>query len=421
MFKTTKGAFLRSLETAAKFTLNHKDMPILKYLKIDGKNGKVYATDLECEAVCNFKCDHSQQVQVDEITIPDFRREDLAELTVKQLSELMGPESKGKKKDEIIEFILKFQGENPIKSEKVIEISDEFMVDASLIKIVKALPIENEDEITIKIVDHYLGKPLGITFNDIKAVFVNQVDIDDFPSVRISGFPDFVCEITGSDVTSVAKACTTNKSEKRVHMISLYIDAAKGMMCGCDGKRLHTRHIESCGKNIMIPVFPMRKIATISTGKIMIGESKGISKIVADGNTFLIMNNQGEYPNYEIILNSVCPDKAEFETVRLVESLKQAVAMTSSNFTGIIFDINNEGAKISYVNPERGELEIEGIPCSIGIGIKAQFAVDPLFVMDAISLSDEHSIWSISKQEKGVGPIVISHGEFKNVVMPMKH
>lgn len=417
MFKTTKGAFLRSLETAAKFTANRQTLPILKYLKIDGKNGKVHGTDLECEAICNFKCDHTQQVQVDEITIPDFRREDLAEITVKQLSELMGPESKGKKKDEIIEFILKFQAENPIKSESVIEISDEFMVDASLIKIVKALPMENEDEITIKIVGHpCTGYPLGITFNDIKEVFVNQVGVDEFPSAQAPKFPEFVCEINGKDVVHVAKACTTDKAEKRVHLTSLYFDCKKGTVCGCDGRRIHTKHIESCGENVLIPVEPMRKIASFATEKIMIGVSNGMSKVVVDGNIFIIMNNQGDYPDYETILKYESND-AEFDTKRLVESLKQAVSMVSGDFKGVTFDINDEGAKISYVNPERGELEIEGIPCSIGIGIKAQFAINPAYILDAISLNDEKSLWSISKEH---GPVVVRHGEFQNVVMPMK-
>jgi len=418
MFKTTKGAFLRALETSAKFTVKRKEMPILQYLKVDGKNGKVHATDLETEAICSFKSEHSQQVQVDEITVPDFRREDLAELTVKNLSELMGPESKGKKKDEILEFILKFQAENPIKSERVIEISDEFMVDTSLIKIVKALPLKNEDEITIKIVAHECtGYPLGITFNDIKEVYVNQVRVDDFPENQVEAFPEFVCEISGKDVAHVARACSTDKQEKRVHIISLLIDSKKGMVCGCDGKRLHTRKIESCGENsIMIPVEPMKKIAAIATEKMMIGTSKGITKIVADGNTFIIMNNQGEYPNWEDILKSEGND-AEFDAKKLIESLKQAVSMVSDSFKGVNIDINNDGAKISYVNPVRGELEIEGIPCSVGIGVKANFSIDPAFLLDAISISEEKSLWSIGKN---YGPVIVSFGEFKNIVMPMK-
>ena len=266
-------------------------------------------------------------------------------------------------------------GENPYK---LYDVPGETVLTpvANLLKAVKAVP-KKQETVSLEVVTENGGPPYLLVNGTISIVACGNPD--DFPELpkfphKSLAYPkywdqdntrgyDILTKNNLSQVSGVNGAA----DEKRAYITGMFFDFENMNLVSTDGNRLHVSDMPNNNglpydENILVP---KSFIGLLLDAKL----KNQIGNFTYDGNryVFVEIDNgyvytrilEGEYPDYVEFMKDIdrtdnilaVSDKAE-----LVETIKEANAITNQEYKGIVINLNAK-CQITSVNPEIGEFK----------------------------------------------------------------
>jgi DNA polymerase-3 subunit beta len=200
-------------------------------------------------------------------------------------------------------------------------------------------------------------------------------------------------------------------------------------MVSSDGHRLSimSKETKSAAQLQLNPVtlIPRRGVQEIrkfteerDSFKLGIEKKKAVLK--SDDSLLIIRIMEGEFPNFENLLNVMSMDNViKINRILFLESLKRINLFTEEMFHAIKFEINNNQLILTSQNADfgsaRDEMEVEYSGDSLSLGFNCRYFIEALQVMEAEIIqasisSDESPCLITSEDDEG----------FLSIIMPMK-
>lgn len=264
-------------------------------------------------------------------------------------------------------------------------------------------------------------------------VGMNPEDFPDIPKVEevdflIMNSESFKKMIEKSIVISVAG------DEKREHMIGVSMERlSRGRekiirMVSTDIKRLSTVDY-LCDKNSNFSeaeniIIPKKGLAEVNKfleieGDVNLGVKGNHFIVKKDNETIIINLLEGEFPQYHDLLNIDDSFDVEFDRNLLLMMLKRMAIITSDEYRGVTFNLENNELIIRATNPNVGESKE-----SISIDFdreKVEVAFNPRYFIEALNYIESDKVLLNIKDNESACIIRGDEEElYINIIMPMK-
>ena len=264
-------------------------------------------------------------------------------------------------------------------------------------------------------------------------VGMNPEDFPDIPKIKGVDFftinsESFKKMIEKSIVISVAG------DEKREHMIGVNLERISEnkepiiRMVSTDIKRLSMVDY-LCDKNSNVDkadniIIPKKGLAEVN--KFL--ETEGDVDLGVKDNHFIVKNNnetiiinllEGEFPQYHDLLNIDDSYDVEFDRDLLLMMLKRMSIITSDEYRGVIFHLENNELMIRATNPNIGESKEQ-----IAISFEREMveaAFNPRYFIEALNYIETKKVLLNIKDNES--PCIVRSGKdavYLNIIMPMK-
>jgi len=172
----------------------------------------------------------------------------------------------------------------------------------------------------------------------------------------------------------------------------------------------------------LIPRKGVQEISKFCDGKntILFGIEKKQAVLKNDDSLLIIRLMEGEFPNYQSILNLISRDNfIKINKLQFLESLKRINLFTEELFNAIKIEINKNKLMLSSQNPDYGsakdefDISYDGEPLTLGFNCR--YFIDTLQVIEGTEINAY-----INSNES---PCLITSDEddgFLSIIMPMK-
>jgi DNA polymerase-3 subunit beta len=264
-------------------------------------------------------------------------------------------------------------------------------------------------------------------------VGMNPEDFPDIPKVEDVDFfkinsESFKKMIEKSIIISVAG------DEKREHMIGVNLERLSEKneqifrMVSTDIKRLSKvdylcddQSNFKTGENIIVPkkgLSEVNKFLEIE-GDVDLGVKGNHFIVKKDNETIIINLLEGDFPQYHDLLNIDDSFDVEFDRSLLLMMLKRMSIITSDEYRGVIFNMENNELIIRATNPNVGESK-EKISISFDRE-KVEAAFNPKYYIEALNYIETDKV--LLNIRDGESPCIVRSEKdagYLNIIMPMK-
>lgn len=308
------------------------------------------------------------------------------------------------------------QGSIAINSRKFFEIVRDFPNETLVINEVDNRWIEIGNE---KVMYHIVG-----------------LNPDDFPDAPvIEDIPFFEVESQKlKKMIEKALIIGAPSDDKRAHITGIYFERKKEndekliRMVSTDGSRLA---LSECrlkmdatfveGPGILIPKKALQEVNKFleTVGNVQIGVKDNNFVIKKDVEIIIVRLLEGDYPDYDEIIERENGHIIAFEKRTFLMMLKRMSILSSDDYKAAIFDFSKERLNISAANPDFGEskedMEIEFE------GEEMKVAFNPKFFIDTINVIEGDTVFLyLSGEEKPCLIFDKDDNSFLSAVMPMR-
>jgi DNA polymerase-3 subunit beta len=222
--------------------------------------------------------------------------------------------------------------------------------------------------------------------------------------------------------------------DKRAHMIGVYFerkeenDKKRIRMVSTDGSRLalaeclfqdDAKFLE--GPGILIPKKALQEVNKFleSVGEVKIGIENNNFVIKKDAEIIIVRLLEGDYPEYDEIIERENGHIIALEKKRILMMLKRMSILSSEEYKAAIFDFSKEKLIISAANPDFGEskedMEIQFEGDNMKIAFNPRYFIDTINVIEGDTV-----ILYLSGEEQPCLVFDKDDNSFLSAVMPMK-
>ncbi len=264
-------------------------------------------------------------------------------------------------------------------------------------------------------------------------VGMNPDDFPDIPKVEDINFFTINSEffkkmIEKSIIISVAG------DEKREHMIGVNLERISEnkeqiiRMVSTDIKRLSmvdylcddTSNFNK-GDNIIIPKKGLAEVHKFleTEGSVDLGVKANHFIVKKDNETIIINLLEGEFPQYHDLLTIDDSFDVVFDKNLLLMMLKRMAIITSEEYRGVVFHLENNELTIRATNPNIGESK-EKINILFEREV-VEAAFNPRYFIEALNYIETEKVFLNIKN--GESPCIVRSGKdavYLNIIMPMK-
>lgn len=307
------------------------------------------------------------------------------------------------------------EGSIAINARKIFEIVRDFPSEDILMTEVENRWIEIDN----KNIEYHL---MGMNPADFPAIpRVEDVDFFEVDSAALKNMIEKTLVIGPSD-------------DKRAHIVGVFFERINTgtekliRMVSTDGSRLSTVDIVfdndtdlPLGPGIIIPKKGLSEVNKFlaESGTVQLGLKENNFIVRKDSETIIIRLLEGEFPAYKDIIVKGKTNAIRLDRQLFLMMLKRMSILSSDNYKGVIFNLNENSLIVNSTNPEIGESKEE---MNISYeGAKMQIAFNPRYFIDSLNVIDDKSvILNIENEEK---PCLIEGEQDKNflsVIMPMR-
>ena len=172
---------------------------------------------------------------------------------------------------------------------------------------------------------------------------------------------------------------------------------------------------------IIIPKKGLNEVAKFLSieGTVGIGIQNNYFIVKKDTETIIIRLLEGEFPQYDEIIQKKENYNIVLQRNRFIMMLKRMSILSSENYKGAVFDFNDNLLTVTATNPEIGEskesMEIEYERSAIKVAFNPKFFIEILNVIES-----ENVLLNIIDEEK---PCIIEGQDdpsYLSVIMPMR-
>ena len=285
--------------------------------------------------------------------------------------------------------------EAKVKSEGVITINS-----SKFYEIIKEYPF---DLIPIKEIENRWVE-IGENDTQYNIVASNYENFPETPVIEDINFIDIKC----SDIkkmVEVTSSITYAQDEKRMYMLGVLIEKTgteeekKLKIVSTDSKRLHCYEFEYQGEiefpeeNLLIPkkAFPeIGKFVTNKEGNVKFGLKDNHVIVSKDNEILMIKLFEGEYPDYNRLLNTENMIGINMEKNMFNTMLRRLSILTSEQYKSIILKFENNELISTINNPEIGDFK-DKLKIDYS-GEKIESAFNPKYFMDALKIIDNENL-----------------------------
>jgi DNA polymerase III subunit beta len=312
--------------------------------------------------------------------------------------------------------IVEIQGAIALNARKLYEIVRDFPNDTLLVNEVDNKWIEIGNE---KVMYHIVG-----------------LNPDDFPDAPVVENIEFF-EVASQKLKKMIEKTLivgSPSDDKRAHITGIYferkIENGKRLirMVSTDGSRLALAELlfkEDAifieGPGILIPKKALQEVNKFleSIGDVKVGVKDNNFIIKKDAEIIIVRLLEGDYPEYDEIIERENGHIIALEKRRFLMMLKRMSILASEDYKAAIFDFSKERLIISAANPDFGEskedMEIEFE------GDNMKIAFNPRFFIDTINVIDGNTvILYLSGEERPCLVFDKDDNSFLSAVMPMR-
>ena len=262
------------------------------------------------------------------------------------------------------------------------------------------------------------------------------MDPEEFPDIPKVADVDFLIMKSASFKKMIEKSIVISVAgdEKREHMIGVNLERISDKkekiirMVSTDIKRLSmvdylcdkTSNFTK-GEDIIIPKKGLAEVNKFleTEGDVQLGVKGNHFIVKKDNETIIINLLEGEFPQYQDLLNIDDGFDVEFDRNLLLMMLKRMAIITSDEYRGVGFHLENNELIIRATNPNVGESK-ENISIAFDRE-KVEVAFNPRYFIEALNyIESEKVLLNIKDNES---PCIV-RGEkntgYINIIMPMK-
>ncbi|MFO7885267.1 MAG: DNA polymerase III subunit beta [Desulfobacteraceae bacterium] len=239
-------------------------------------------------------------------------------------------------------------------------------------------------------------------------------DYEKFPKTPIIEDVSFI-EVKSQVFKKMVAAASVigfKSEEKRIYVMGALfekIDEGKGekvRMVSTDSRRLNSFETEfegdfaSLENNVLIPKKGISEINKFIDNKdsVKIGIKDNHFIVKKEKETLMIKLLEGEFPQYERILNTESSNSFEIDKNQLLMIMKRMSILSSDDYKTVLFDLRNDKLIFTITNPEIGESK-EEIPVNYS-GDEFESAFNPKYFIDALNLIDDETVVLYVKDSK---------------------
>ncbi|MBU0985761.1 MAG: DNA polymerase III subunit beta [Proteobacteria bacterium] len=298
-----------------------------------------------------------------------------------------------------------------------------------LYEIVREFP---SDEISIQEIDNHWIK-IGNRQVEYNIVGMNPDDFPDTPHIAEVDFFEINSAVF-KKMTDKAIIVTGAADEKRAHITGVYFetitqdDKKLFRMVSTDGNRLskvdciYDKDSDfPAGPGILIPKKGLHETIKFlePEGTVKIGFKNNNFIIKKDSETIIIRLLEGDFPEYADIIKKADGNVIPLDRQLFLMMLKRMSILSSEEYKGVIFKLENDKLVITTTNPDIGESKEEMEIDYKGALIEVAF--NPRFFIETLNAIGQDTVnMNIIDEEK---PCII-HGEnddtYLSVIMPMR-
>jgi DNA polymerase-3 subunit beta len=175
------------------------------------------------------------------------------------------------------------------------------------------------------------------------------------------------------------------------------------------------------GDDVLVPKKGLNEVAKFLDieGDVQIGIKNSNFIVKKEKETIIIRMLEGEFPQYEELLNKGDNHLILLNKVEFGKMLKRMSILATDNYKGAVFTFNDDKLVITATNPDYGESK-EDMEITFS-GEPIEVAFNPKFFLDTLSVIDEENV--IVNIVDGSLPCVVegdTDKTFISVIMPMR-
>jgi DNA polymerase-3 subunit beta len=259
---------------------------------------------------------------------------------------------------------------------------------------------------------------------------------DDFPETpHISDVDFFSIEASVLEkMIERAIVISAAGDEKRAHINGVFIERTAGddgqrlRFVSTDGSRLNTadRVYDTdkdffVGDGVLVPKKGLSEVAKFLDieGEVQVGFKESNFIVKKESETIIIRMLEGEFPNYQDILNKGDDPIIQMGKAGFAKMPKRMSILATDNYKGAVFTFDDNKLVVTATNPDYGESKEESEIEFSGDSIEVAF--NPKFFLDTLSVIDDENI--VINIVDGNRPCVIegdTDKSFISVIMPMR-
>jgi len=225
--------------------------------------------------------------------------------------------------------------------------------------------------------------------------------------------------------------------EKRTHLIGVnfeYLDEEghkKIRMVSTDGKRLTKTEIPykdaenagmSVGQSVIIPKKALQEVMKFikKEGTIKIGVKDNYCVINKENEIIYVNLLSGNFPDLNTVFTDQDKHVIEINRSEFKEMLERMSILTTEDYKGVIFRLEDNNLYINAANPDRGE-SFEFMAVDFKNKDKIETMFNPHYFIEALNLIEQEQVMLKIKDDQS--PCILcgaDEPEDINIIMPMK-
>ncbi len=232
-------------------------------------------------------------------------------------------------------------------------------------------------------------------------------DFENFPETPAISDILFV-EINAASLKKMVDVATvigSSSEEKRVYVLGALLEKIENedgqllRIVSTDSRRLHCFEAPYEGEFVMpdgrvlIPkkgLYELGKFISSGDEPLKIGIKDNHFIVQKENESIMIKLLEGQYPDYQPVLNYSELVPIEMDKTRLSTVLRRVSILTSEEYKSVLFSFYNDELLLTITNPEIGESKEK-----VAIGYKGEeikSAFNPRYFVDALSVIDNENI-----------------------------
>jgi DNA polymerase III subunit beta len=311
---------------------------------------------------------------------------------------------------------VEISGAIAVNARKFYEIVREFPIDKILINEIDNRWIEIGNE---KVMYHIVG--------------LNPDDFPDSPLIESVLFFE-IESLPLKKMIERALMIGSPSDDKRAHIIGILLEKKTEnqkqtlRMVSTDGSRLalseyNFKELSNLIEDfkVLIPKKGLQEVNKFleSIGTVKIGIQHNNLIIKKDTETIIVRLLDGDYPDYEVIIEKENGHIIALEKKRFLMMLKRMSILSSEEYRAAIFDFSKEKIIITAANPELGESKEDMDVVYEGNDLKIAF--NPRYFIDTINVIDgETVILYLADEERPCLVFDRDDNSFLSAIMPMR-